>query len=388
MRVAIVGGKLQGVEAAYLAQKAGWETLLLDKKTDVPAIGLCDLAVTCDVTSTDHAAQVLKDVDLIIPALEDQDALDALGHIAATKNLPFAFDARSYALTSSKLQSNRLFAELKLPIPATWPACEFPMIVKPDEDSGSNGVQIFHSPSEMEAFSQARGETNGWVAQEFVSGPTFSLEIIGSPGNYRMPQVTDLFMDRDYDCKGVRTPSVLAPEHVDHLERITHQIAEKLQLKGIMDIEVVLGRQGLKLLEIDARLPSQTPTAVYWSTGINMLEMLKDVFLETGSMQATEPETPKAVLYEHIRVNSNVLEVAGEHTMGTAGTLKLQTDFFGADEALTDYQPGCDSWVATMIYSANDPRDVTNKRTRTLETIRNKFGCDHFIDSEPGEATA
>ena len=42
MRVAVVGGKLQGVEVVYLAKKAGWQTLLIDKNPDVPATGLCD----------------------------------------------------------------------------------------------------------------------------------------------------------------------------------------------------------------------------------------------------------------------------------------------------------------------------------------------------------
>lgn len=142
MRVAIVGGKLQGVEALYLARKAGWETLLIDRKTDIPGIGLCDDAVICDITTVDHDARYFKGVDLIIPALEDQEALDALGEIAGAANIPFAFDAWSYALTSSKNRSNDLFSRLDLPIPATWPSGEFPMIVKPDEESGSHGVQI------------------------------------------------------------------------------------------------------------------------------------------------------------------------------------------------------------------------------------------------------
>ena len=39
MLIAVVGGKLQGVEAVYLAKKAGWKTLVIDKNPDVPAAG-------------------------------------------------------------------------------------------------------------------------------------------------------------------------------------------------------------------------------------------------------------------------------------------------------------------------------------------------------------
>ena len=42
MLVAIIGGNLQGVEAAYLARKAGCEVLVIDRKPVVPASGLCD----------------------------------------------------------------------------------------------------------------------------------------------------------------------------------------------------------------------------------------------------------------------------------------------------------------------------------------------------------
>ena len=56
------------------------------------------------------------------------------------------------------------------------------------------------------------------------------------------------------------------------------RIAAKLTMTGIMDVEVINDQGILKVLEIDARLPSQTPTAVYKSTGTNMLELLYDLF--------------------------------------------------------------------------------------------------------------
>ena len=37
MRIGVVGGRLQGLEAVYLAQMAGFQTTLLDKDPQVPA---------------------------------------------------------------------------------------------------------------------------------------------------------------------------------------------------------------------------------------------------------------------------------------------------------------------------------------------------------------
>jgi pyrrolysine biosynthesis protein PylC len=383
MRVAVVGGKLQGVEAVYLAHKAGYETLLIDKRPDVPAAGLCDLSMTRDITSLDRAADLLRNVDLIVPALEDKHALTVLNHIADTEDIPFAFDAKSYRITASKTASNHLFNQLKLPAPAPWPMCGFPLIVKPDAASGSHGVNILRDRTELDKHFQKHHTDKGWVVQEFVEGPIFSLEIIGKPGTYYMPQVTDLHMDGSYDCKAVNAPSVLEQTQVDQMKRLTLQIAEKLDLKGIMDAEFVLGPQGLQILEIDARLPSQTPTAVFWSTGVNILKLLKAIYLEGDLEETTNAHLPIPVLYEHLKVDSHLLEVAGEHIMATADKLRRHRDFFGADEALTNYRPHRKKWVATMIYTADDRHDLLRKRMHTLKTIRDWFGCDQFRESIP-----
>ena len=65
MRVAIVGGKLQGIEAAFLAHEAGWEVVLIDKKPNVPASGLCQSFYQYDVTEESLSLlQALQEVDL------------------------------------------------------------------------------------------------------------------------------------------------------------------------------------------------------------------------------------------------------------------------------------------------------------------------------------
>ena len=61
MRVAIVGGKLQGVEAAFLAHEAGWEAALIDKKSSLPASGLCRSFYQCDVVKDVHHARCQND---------------------------------------------------------------------------------------------------------------------------------------------------------------------------------------------------------------------------------------------------------------------------------------------------------------------------------------
>jgi pyrrolysine biosynthesis protein PylC len=374
MLVAVVGGNLQGVEAAYLAQRAGWEALLIDKEMAVPASGLCDRFVQFDATSTAQLGEILSGVDLILPALENHEALRSLKRCADLTGIPMAFDPHAYGISSSKLRSDQLFSRIGVPAPKPWPDCGFPVVVKPDGASGSEGVQVIRNDHDLMAAFPRKETAERCVMQEYVDGPSYSIEVIGVPGRYQALQVIDLAMDAVYDCKRATAPTTLGEDHVRAFERIAVAIAEAIQLKGLMDVEVILHKGELKVLEIDARLPSQTPTAVYWSTGINMVKLLGELFT-SGTLCATPAPHPRAVIYEHIRVSRDGVETAGEHIMSRVGPLHLRRRFFGADEAITNYQPGRREWVATLIFSASSPQTLAARRARAIEQIREGSGC-------------
>ena len=190
-------------------------------------------------------------------------------------------------------------------------------------------------------------------------------------------------MDSGYDCKRVIAPTDLPETLVAEFERMSISIAEELKLKGLMDIEVILDNNILKVLEIDARLPSQTPTAVYWSTGLNMVERLGALFLSGKVQSPSESAPPKGVVYEHIRVSPDSLETAGEHIMSGTDVLRLHQDFFGADEAITNYSPGRAEWVATLIFSDATREAALEKRHRMISELQNRFKLTAYRDASP-----
>jgi pyrrolysine biosynthesis protein PylC len=382
---AVAGGNLQGIEAAYLLQKAGWDVLVIDRKPVVPAAGLCNFFVQLDVTSKQDLSQVLKNVDLVIPALENDAALACLDQVTQSQRIPFAFDPAAYGVSSSKIQSELLFERTAMPIPGRWPGCKFPVIAKPDQASGSQGVKICHHKADLQDILTQPNEK--WLIQEFIPGPSYSLEVIGLPGQYRTPQVTDLAMDSRYDCKRVTAPSRLAAGHISEFEQLSLTLAEALSLKGIMDVEVILHENELKVIEIDARLPSQTPTTVYWSTGVNMLQWLAANFLNQPLQVPSDNHLPSCVIYEHICVTSNMLEVAGEHIISGTDALRVYPDFFGADEAITNYAVDRNNWVATLIVTEKNPEAVWEKRNSIITDIRKKFKLKVYRDSVPQDPT-
>ena len=382
MRVAVVGGKLQGLEAVYLAKKAGWEVVLFDKKYDVPAAVLCDQFYSLDVTKVEELLPYLIGIDLIIPALENREALDSLVQTANYVAIPIVFDRDAYRISSSKISSNALFAVTGVPAPIPWPECGFPIIVKPSHSSGSEGVLKINDAMEFQRV-LGKKDLSHLVIEQYLEGPSYSLEVIGYMGTYKVLQITELYMDESYDCKRVVGSATLLDELKEEFKQIGLGLAHSLNLNGIMDIETILHQGQLKVLEIDARLPSQTPIAVYHSTGMNMLEILGDAFVKCKPWQDFDNLEERGVIFEHIHVKGDYLEVSGEHIMSDVGSLHLYPDFFGADEALSSYFPGITDWVATLIITGDDCQAAWVKRCIVLQKIRKEFGIRYYYDRYP-----
>ncbi|HSO19786.1 MAG TPA: 3-methylornithine--L-lysine ligase PylC [Desulfosarcina sp.] len=382
MLAAIVGGRLQGVEAACLARYAGWRTLVVDRCGGVPAQRMGDRFRQVDVEDLSALDEVCKHADLVIPALENQAALAALVQWGRERGVTVAFDPAAYAVSCSKTDSNRLFASMGIPLPEPWPRCGFPVVAKPNGASGSDGVTILKDPADLAAAFPGGVPESGWVFQQYLDGPSYSLEVVGRPGGHVPLQVTELFMDAGHDCKAVAAPSGLTSGREQEIASLGVAIAGALNLHGLMDVEVILHDGQFKVLEIDARLPSQTPLAVYHSTGVNMVDLLADGFLP-GPSRRTPPETAaRGVILQHIRVTPESIATAGEHVMAEAGPLHRIPGFYGADEALTDFRRGAAHWSATLIVSGRTRGRAERNRDRVMAAIQRDLDT-VIVDSVP-----
>jgi pyrrolysine biosynthesis protein PylC len=373
MLVAIIGGNLQGVEATYLAKKADWQVLLIDKNPQAGASLMCDRFRPLTITAKDDPGEILKEVELIIPALENNSVLAILEKWSFETGIPLTFDMAAYAISSSKKKSKKLFTEINVNAPESWPQCTFPIVIKPDGQSGSRGVEVIRNEKELASRFPDKATLKKMVTEEYLEGPSYSIEVIGYPGNYTPLQVTELHMDNDYDCKRVLAPSGLDLTLVKEFEQIAIRIAEHIRLKGLMDLEVILHERKLKLLEIDARIPSQTPTVVFQSTRINMIKLLGELFLK-GKMDVNNINQPQTVINEHIKVIKDHIEVTGEHIMSGIGPLQLFQGLFGADEVITNFHPDLNEWVATLILKGKSIEEVLDKQQKVYKNIREKAG--------------
>jgi 3-methylornithine--L-lysine ligase len=399
VKLLVVGGKLQGTEAAYLAAKAGWEVVLVDRRPAPPAAGLAARHVAVDITADEAVARSLvASSDAVLPACEDLATLEWLAARVEAWGAPLLFDLAAYRVTQSKAASRVLFARLGVPQPAPWPRCGFPAVVKPDAASGSDGVAVVHDRAGLEAAAAAlRAAGHEPLIEEYVAGPSLSYEVLGADGRAAALQVTGLEFDAAYDCKRVvapvgeaaagEEPAPVAPDgSTDWQEAVprgtltafagvSERLAAGLGLRGLMDVEVMVRDGEPLVLEIDARLPSQTPTAVYWSSGLNIVEALFGA-VTRGVLPPRDPEPRRACVYQHVRVHDGVAEVTGEHVMGGARPLRLVPGLYGADEVLTDRAAGVGRWSATLIVSASTAAEAGEAAAGALRDLAEHEGVE------------
>ncbi len=354
--------------------KAGHQVFMLDKNNHAPAKGLAHNYFCFDLLKATKRQldEFFNRVEVIIPATENLTALAQMGKLAKRYEKVFCFDMAAYKISSNKIISNRLFERLGLPKPLSWPKANFPVLCKPAKSSGSRGVKVFLTAQEFKAALGADDILDkDIVVEEFLEGPSYSIEVIAVKGKGTALEVTLLHFDELFDCNRVVCPAGIGMAGTSLLREMVLQLAEALQLTGIMDLEVIHTAGEYKILEIDARLPSQTPTVVYHASGVNLVHCLLEAFLYGKIPRQEEHQKKKAVIYEHLYCCNGKIAFPGEHVMAVSRDLCLQHDFFGADEAITNYlsRKKKEPWVATVIVTADNIEEAWRKREAMLENI-------------------
>jgi 3-methylornithine--L-lysine ligase len=199
-----------------------------------------------------------------------------------------------------------------------------------------------------------------------VEGEVVSLEVIGDGNRFAVVKETLIHIDRTYDCHMV-TPLPFDPS----FREISYALAANLSLKGIMDVEAISGPKGLKVIEIDARFPSQTPTAVYYSSGINLIELLFRAFGEGVEEIESLPEN-KYCIYEHLMLGEKgALIPVGEQALS-----------MGNDYGKYHEEPGIEIFlckgenpVFTLVFWGKDMEEVDERKKKGLLILKENFGA-------------
>ena len=329
-------------------------------------------------TETGIAARIIKDCDAAIPACENVKILSQMVDHIENSDVPFLFDISAFLISSSKIASNALMEKIGIPMPRKWQECGFPVIVKPSAHSGGAGVTIAYSENDVHGgIEKVMRMGDEPLIQEYVPGRCVSVDIIGRGRGSRSYAVTEGMFTEDHDCKRVKcSPNILPPKKETELRRIAGMLAESLDLRSVMSVQAIDSKDGLKVMEMDARIPTQAPSAVLAATGINILkEMVSPASKDTKDMRASS--------YEHFLIEGNKMTACGERRFAEIRNPRIVKWLFGSDEMITDYEPGAASWRCAMINSARSDEELERKRLGCINSIIRECGIREFTDSSP-----
>ena len=367
MKIGIIGGRLQGIEACYLARACGMESILIDVDPGVPAGGLADVFACGDLVNEEpQAVDAFREADIILPANENDELLAKTAELAGRFGIPLAFDPTAYEITKSKIKSDKLFRDNSIPCPRYFPEGKAPYVAKPSDGSGSTGVMKLETSEAAAEYLKKAPE--GEIVQEYLEGPSYSIEVIGRPGNYRTYTVTEVHVDKGYDCHMITSPVKLPQAKLERFSWIGVRLAELVNLHGIMDVEVIDDGEDLKVLEIDARIPSQTPIAVLKSSGMNLLKELVDMTLYGEFRDENTAGNAENIFcaYENYKRQGGVVTAEGEHIMRDAKPLTYRENFLGAMETMTDWTDEEADFKGIFINWGEDENEVLKWRNILL----------------------
>ena len=261
------------------AKEMGLNVLALDKNANAPGFAIAD----------DLKIISIRDLKSIMNFIEDYlnkgkkiDGVSTMGsdipnivsRVAHKLKTP-SISIKSADLATNKYQMKEQFCKFGIPTPRymivkninelqiAFSKFGEKLVIKPIDQAGSRGVSLITRDDDIESLfknSLNSTEKDYILVEEFISGPQISTESIILNGKLYTPG----FADRNYDDLELFTPQIMenggwVPSNFEeYREGICEEIRKSAVSLGIDNSvikgDVVIGDDGIKIIEIAARL--------------------------------------------------------------------------------------------------------------------------------------
>lgn len=203
-KIAVLGANKPLIPFYRQAKKLGYEIIGIAIKDGAVCREYCDRFYPVSFAEKDSVLEICKqeNVDGII-SFSLESALPTVSYVAGKLGL-VSNSLESIALTSSKFEQRRALEAAHIPVPKYFlindensldeVTCQYPVIVKPVDSGGSQGICKIDSPNQLsEAFNYAKtySRTGSVIIEEFIDGREFSVEYISHNGKHYFLQITD-----------------------------------------------------------------------------------------------------------------------------------------------------------------------------------------------------
>ncbi len=311
-KIMILGASILQLPGIEKAKKMGLDVIAVDMNPD--AIGFSVPGIKKECISTIDADKVLEaakrhKIDGIITLASDMPMRSValvckeMGMIGVSEET--ALKATNKAYMRDALKKNNV------PIPLYYRvngkeefleainkvrAAGYRCIVKPADNSGSRGVDLLSSDTDLDkAYDYTSHYSRGGeiVVEEYMEGPEVSVETLAIDGDIHVIQITDkLTTGAPFFVEmGHSQPSQLSEETKEQIKQVAIAANIAIGIKnGPSHTEIKVTSEGPKIVELGARLGGDCITThlVPLSTGVDMVEC--SIRIALGEKPSLEPK--------------------------------------------------------------------------------------------------
>ncbi|WGI17261.1 ATP-grasp domain-containing protein [Methanonatronarchaeum sp. AMET-Sl] len=369
MSVLIVGGGLQGFELCYLADKSGRKSCIVDKKPNPIARSISNDFIRMDVIKDfKDFISLSEEFEYIIPATENRETLKHLNRNKNKLDSEILFDFDCFLEMSDKKNMYDVLSQY-VEVPSSIDSSKPPWIAKPIYGSGSQGVKKIRNRDKVEELGSS------YIVQNYIEGKHYSTEAITKDGNIYEYLTTILEFDDNYGCCRIICNPEIQEEILSAQNKIIHSLSTELDIDYLFDIQTVREKETDEtyLIEVNTRFPSQTPIAVYWATGINLLEEMIEPSSENKigvrDKQGKNQFEVLPTVFEHFQIGSDVKYI-GEINLLKSKNFR-QKDFDYCEELYLGKLSSGET-VGTVIFNSETMDQLMDERDLFYSEIKKK----------------
>lgn len=134
------------------------------------------------------------------------------------------------------------------------PEDEFPVFAKPIEGRASIGCRIIEGAGQLSAFLSETNHGGQYILQEFADGVIVGADIVRNRKHRQVKVIQKKELMRN--AKGCGTVVEIIDD--ERIEKICCALADKLDLNGVINAEFFVSEYGIRIIEVNPRLPAGT----------------------------------------------------------------------------------------------------------------------------------
>lgn len=294
------------------AKKIGLYTVGIDPRAEATCKDCVDAFEVVGGQDFEGTCAVVEKygIDAIVTAATDKP-LVMMARIAEKYGFPF-YSVETAQWSTDKFQMKQRFMEGDVPCAkgrlvksvSEVEDFEYPVIIKPRDNSGSRGVKLCRCKEELEtsmseAFEESKLDTI--LVEEFIEGPEYSIEGLHHDGKSEVIQFTEKkTTEFPYNVElGHIQPANISDDIKQQIREIVAKIGKALRFENCPShTELKINERGVFVIETSPRLGGDYITSILTplSTGINV----EDELLKIALGEAINPK-PEAVQYSGVR---------------------------------------------------------------------------------------